>query len=234
MTIKVFIGTDPSQWLPTEVLKWSILSRSKEKYEFQELKDIPLKLRLKMYTGFSFYRFYIPEACHYEGRAIYLDADIIVLTDLQEFVHLDFKGKNVLARPDPEHQASFTSVMLMDCDKLKHWKIREWVTLINSKFASYVGIMTGSPEGLNHRDFGPLEPYWNHLDHWDPTTKILHYTNVPTQPWKKGGHPFALPFLKELSGALNGGAITRDDIQREIEQGHVYPLIVEDMQKLTS
>jgi lipopolysaccharide biosynthesis glycosyltransferase len=225
--LRVFIGTEDAQWLPTEVLKYSILRRSKEKYELKELKDIPLKLKLKMYTGFSFYRFSIPETCHFEGRALYLDADIVVLTDLKEMFALDLKDKGVLARKQPP-DGWFTSVMLMDCAKLKHWKIHEWVTLVNANIASYSGIMTGSTQGINHKDFGPLEDYWNHLDHWDETTKIIHYTQVPMQPWKKPGHPFGHVFLKELKSALKDKAISVKDVQREIEAGHVYPTILQD------
>lgn len=231
--IKVFIGTEEAQWLPTEVLKHSVLRRTKEPVEFKELKNIPLKLQIKMYTGFSFYRYYIPEACNFEGRAIYLDADIVVLSDLKELNDLDMQGKGVLARPLEKYEAYFTSVMLMDCAKLKHWKIHEWVALINAGLASYQGTMAGDKSGLNHKDFGPLPEYWNHLDHWDPTTKILHYTYVPTQPWKKGGHPHRNIFLQELQIALNDKILKVEDVKREISAGHIYPQILEDMAEIT-
>lgn len=226
--IRVYIGTEPAQWLPTEVLKHSILRRSKSQFEFSELKNIPLKLQIKMYTGFSFYRFYIPEACHYEGRAIYLDADIVVLSDLQELIDLDMQGKGVLAREFPKIHGYFTSVMLMDCPKLKNWKIHDWVTLINAGIASYDGTMAGAPSGLNHKDFGTFPKYWNDLDYWDDQTKILHYTHVPTQPWKIPGHKYAWVFLQELKSALAHKIVSVADVEREILAGHIYPKILED------
>jgi hypothetical protein len=229
--IRVCIGTEDAQWLPTQVLKFSITRRSKSEFEFTDLKDISLNLKIKMYTGFSFYRFYIPELCHYEGRAIYLDADIVVLCDLLEFIELDMKGKGVLARPMPPSHY-FTSVMLMECPKLTHWKINDWSTLINAGIASYPETMSGGPQGLNHKDFGPLEPYWNHLDEWNPSTKIIHYTHVPTQPWKVAGHPFAWVFLKELKDALNEGIVTRAQVENEIAKKYIYPTILDDMDHL--
>lgn len=227
--IKIFIGTEDAQWLPTEVLKHSVLKRTKSPIEFHELKNIPLKLNLKMYTGFSFYRYHIPQACGFEGRALYLDADIVVLCDIEELINLDMQEHGVLAR-STGHNSWFTSVMLMDCAKLKHWKVEQWAALINAGMADYDAIMDGGKKGLNHKDFGDFANYWNHLDQWDSTTKIIHYTHVPTQPWKKGGHKFAHVFLKELKSALEAGVVTRQDVDREIAAGHIYPTILEDME----
>jgi len=229
--IRVFIGTEEAQWLPTEVLKHSILRRTQEPVEFTELKNLPLKLTFKMYTGFSLYRFYIPEACHYEGRALYLDADIVVLCDLKELMELDMQGKGALSRHLENADAWYTSVMLMDCSKLKSWKLKEWVAMLNAGIVTYQGIMSADKTGMNHKDFGNLEEKWNHLDHFDNTTKIIHYTNVPTQPWKKGGHPNRHVFLKEMKAALDDKIITVEDVKREIAAGHIYPAILEDMEK---
>ena len=226
--IKIFVGTEDAQWLPTQVLRHSVLRRTKSPVEFIDLINIPLQLNLKMYTGFSFYRFYIPEACNYTGRAIYLDADIVVLDDIQKLIDMDMGDKGALARPDGDER--YTSVMLLDCEKLKAWKIKNWAGLINAGMASYEGIMIGSKRGLNHKDFGALPKEWNSLDEWTPDTKILHYTHVPTQPWKKGGHPFRRPFLLELKAALDDRVITREDVQKEIEAGHIYPEILADME----
>ncbi|MCE5319023.1 MAG: hypothetical protein LLG04_16875 [Parachlamydia sp.] len=227
--IKAYIGTEAAQWLPTEILKFSARRRTKSEIEFIELKEIPIKLSSQMYTGFSFYRYSIPEACGYEGRALYLDADIVVLSDLQELIDHDMHGKGALARPHPP-VSSYTSVMVLDCAKLKHWKMHDWATLVNANIASYLGTMHADPTGLNYRDFGPLEEFWNHLDHFDNTTRIIHYTSVPHQPWKAPGHPHGHVFLKELSKCLEEGVITRADVEGQIAAGHIYPNILKDME----
>lgn len=228
-TIRIFIGTEPMQWLPTQVLKYSVTKRTKEKVEFKDLQNIPLNLKTKMYTGFSFYRFSIPEACGYKGKAIYLDADMVCLGDIQELFSMDLKGKNALAKK-MDDKRFFTSCMLLDCEHLKHWKIHEWVTLINAGLTSYQGTMCGAPEGMNHDDFGDLPPIWNDFDHYDDKTKIIHYTHVPTQPWKKAGHPFRGAFLEELNECLEKGILTREQVQNEVDQKHIYQTLLKDME----
>ena len=82
--IRVFIGTDHSQNVPTAVLRHSILSRTASPVEFHEFKDLQTGLEEHFYTGFSFYRWGIPLSCGFKGRALYLDADIVVLGDIRE------------------------------------------------------------------------------------------------------------------------------------------------------
>src|SRR5690606_13465431 len=80
--IRVFIGTEPAQRLPTEVLKLSIRRRTALPVEFTELSDLACGVEARFFTGFSFYRWFVPWFCDYRGRAIYLDADIVCLCDL--------------------------------------------------------------------------------------------------------------------------------------------------------
>src|SRR5262249_27501498 len=103
--------------------------------------------------------------------------------------------------------------------------------LINADLSSYTGTLWGDPSGLSYRDFGPLEEAWNHLDYYDQTTKLIHYTSVPNQPWKKPGNAYASLFLRELRQALAEGAIERSLVEKEIAEGHVYPEILTDMAK---
>lgn len=233
--MKVFVGTEPKQWLASEVLRYSILKRTKAELDFQELKYLPIKLNLPMYTGFSIFRYAIPELCNYQGKAIYLDADVVVVSDLLDLWNLT--GKPALARSmhpkktqmDEPLAGRYTSVMLLDCERLTHWKLDEWVEKINQDNSLYGKTMQALPGGLATEDFGDLPENYNHLDHFDETTKIIHYTHVPSQPWKVPGHPFARVFLEELKSAIEEDEIPLDAVQREIAYGHVYPTLLEDI-----
>lgn len=234
--INIYIGTEPMQWLPTEVLKYSILKRTQSPVSFTDLKDIPLKLDRKMYTNFSFYRFAIPEINQYKNKALYLDADIVVLCDIADLAGLDMQNKGALARDFIFKGQLFkpTSVMVMDCPKLTHWKTDEWVEKINTDPKLYQATMWGLPDGLNYHDFGVLPTCWNQFDEYDENTKIIHYTSVPTQPWKKPNHPFGHLFLDEMRSAIADKVISLQDILKEVSSGHIHPYILQEAKKSQS
>lgn len=231
-TLKVYAGTEPKQWLASEVLRYSIQRRTKAELDFQELKFLPLKLELPMYTGFSIYRYAIPELCHYQGKAIYLDADIVVVSDLLELWNCPMDDHGALARsmhPGEPLAGRYTSVILLDCEKLKHWQLNTWVEKLNQDHSLYGKTMQALPGGLGTADFGDLPDNFNHLDFFDDKTKLIHYTHVPTQPWKAPGHPHAHIFLNELKSAIEEEEIPLDAVQREIAYGHIYPTILQDI-----
>ena len=64
-----------------------------------------------------------PELMGYEGRAVVVDPDVFAVQDVWELLTRDMQGKAVMCRQrgTPPHNAS--SVMLMDCAKLAHWKL---------------------------------------------------------------------------------------------------------------
>jgi hypothetical protein len=184
-----------------------------------------------MVTGFSFYRFAIPELCQFKGRAIYLDADIVVLSDIRELFQFDMKGAGALARPlkSGADVGRYTSVMLLDCAKLSHWKLSEWEPEINKHPEMYNAMLWVSPQSMIAKDFGNLPEEFNHLDLYNQETKIIHFTNLSLQPWRYTGHPYAHVFLDELKAAILEDEIPLDAVQREIQYGHIYPKILSDM-----
>lgn len=86
--IKVFIGFDQVEAVAWHTLVHSIMSRSSKPVEI-----IPVSL--KNFSGFfqrdrdplqsndfSFSRWLVPYLCNYEGRAIFMDCDMVVLDDI--------------------------------------------------------------------------------------------------------------------------------------------------------
>lgn len=142
------------------------------------------------------------------------------------------KGHGALSRsihPGEPLAGYYTSVMLLDCEKLAHWNLNQWIAEINKNQALYAMTMQGLPQGLGTPDFGSLPDNFNHLDHFDNTTKLIHYTHIPSQPWKVPGHPFARIFLDELKSAIAEDEIPLDAVLREITYGHVYPTLIDDL-----
>ena len=69
-------------------------------------------------TPFSGYRWGIPEACNFEGKAIYTDVDMINMRDMAELVDLEVpKGKLCIARDGKRFGGKEFCVIVFDCAK---------------------------------------------------------------------------------------------------------------------
>ncbi len=141
---------------------------------------------------------------------MYVDADMQVFSDVAELWDVPFNDQTVLCtRQDyiPEvwrgRNRPFTpgrqmSVMLLDCDRLD-WRIAPIIAGLNHGDYTYKELLTQlcivPPEQI--RD--DLDPGWNCLEYFDKDkTKLLHYTCVPTQPWKNKDNPLAELWVEAL------------------------------------
>jgi hypothetical protein len=138
--------------------------------------------------SFTPLRFYPPEAMNYQGVAVVTDPDVFALGDIAELLSRDLDGKAILAVPRPGHNRRndyiATSVMLLDCSKLKHWKFEEDLDgLFGHRFdyIDWIELKREDPSTI-----GFLEPEWNDFDRLTPATRLLHTTKRRTQPWKTG------------------------------------------------
>jgi hypothetical protein len=133
-------------------------------------------------------RFDVPRLMGYEGRAVVMDPDIFAVGDVVELLGRDMGGHAIMAKrmpPDgrkPGHWAS--SVMLLECAQLKHWRCEHDFARLFSGECDYNDWMWLLLESSG--SIGELEAHWNHFDTLDASTKLLHNTHRRTQPWKTG------------------------------------------------
>ena len=138
--------------------------------------------------SFTPLRFAPPTLMGFEGRAVVTDPDCFGVGDVAELLNRDMMGKAIWAvsRPghnnDPDYIA--TSVMLLDCAKLKHWDFDPLLDALFSKAFDYIPWIELKAE--DRSTIGFLEAEWNSFDQLTPATKILHTTKRRTQPWKAG------------------------------------------------
>ena len=132
--------------------------------------------------SFTLSRFMPPELTNYTGRAIVIDPDIFAVRNIDELLDLDLEGKAIAACR--KNDAWDTSMMLMDCSKLKHWKITDILTRLKNKELDYSDIMTLKTEDSDIILEVPRK--WNSLDKLEGNTGLLHTTNRLTQPWRTG------------------------------------------------
>lgn len=128
-------------------------------------------------TEFSGFRYAIPEAAGFSGRAIYLDVDMIALRDLRELFETPLT-KPVLMTPH------CSAAMLFDCSHFadKAWWPRvEWMKLSGWGISEYHRLLK------ENGAIGPLDGRWNCHDgegFQSGVTGVLHFTRRRTQPWR--------------------------------------------------
>jgi hypothetical protein len=200
--------------------------------------------------SFTPLRFYPPQAMGFEGVAVVTDPDVFAIGDIGELFASDRHGKAILGveRPGDKQRPFYiaSSVMLLDCSKLTHWRFDEELDgLFSHKFDYFDWVHLGreDPDTV-----GRLEPEWNDFDRLTSKTKLLHTTKRRTQPWKTGlpidftvkvrtpsqalgrlwpwyrRHPdpnqeaLVFSLLAEL---VDSGEVTKEELQRELAANHI-------------
>ena len=233
--IRIFIDTDESQVVPTAVLRHNITSRTDAAVKFHEFTDLNTGLEQNFYAGFGFYRWGIPSFCDYTGSAIYLDTDIVVLCDIRESWDLDMGGHSHLCRPRPAFQlrkfrlnqlgGAYASVMLLDCARCRDWDFEA------GRGRSEI-LQAGDvvPQRLADRSRSRCPPHGvqrSRPPHVPGRTKIIHYTNLPNQPWKKPGHRYEGVFRTALREAYEAGVEQLETVQAAIANGHIHASVAD-------
>lgn len=227
--IRVFVGTSAEQRLALQVLAFSARRRTRRRVEVWPMDGrglpVPRDPRNRGRTNFSFARFEIPRLCGYRGRALYLDADMLVLADLDELWSLPLDGADLLySRQGPRGSGARFAVMLLDCAQLADWSAANVVEKLDAGGCTYEELLFELCLVPDARKRDAIPERWNSLDRHVPgETALLHYTSVPTQPWKFGGHVHGAVWYRELHDALASGAIDAADVAEEVRRGHVAP-----------
>ena len=133
-------------------------------------------------------RFLPPQLMDYSGRAVVIDPDVFALDDVWELLSRDMDGKAIMCRQKSGNKGRrgclATSVMLLDCARLRHWKFEQQ---FDDMFRFKRDYMKWICLQYEDRDtIGFFESEWNDFDHLTDQTKMLHTTKRKHQPWKTG------------------------------------------------
>jgi Glycosyl transferase family 8 len=240
--VRVFIGSGEASLLERKVSIYSLHKHTKRELDIYvlngthnaiELNDkepvpapLSLKLKYRNITEFSLYRYLIPQLCNYQGKAIYIDSDTICLSEIGELFDTPLDGCHFLAKKDAyshlEADLWALSVMLIDCEKC-HFELETYYEEIAQGLYSEQDFACMSPSFLTHHPYqiGKLNPHWNVLDYVDQDTKLIHYTNLHTQPWKHPHHPYGNLWFTYFQEAIAAGYVTQKDIDLSLARSYV-------------
>lgn len=218
--IKIVIGTDPSQYVAQRVLEYSIRKHSKA-----EIEIIPGRQMQRRMGGtrFGFVRFLVPDLCDYQGIGIYMDADQLVLADVADLaaqlepphaigivrqIEGSFAGKPV----EPRNE---TSVMVLDCARLTDWKPETMFEAVvpntsqpgpgQIRYKDYIRLAWVDPALIQE-----IDPRWNHYNMVRDDTRLIHFSHVREQPWKRPEHPLTPVWEEWLHEAMGAGYVGRE------------------------
>lgn len=230
--IRVFVGSDEAQMAGVKVLEFSIKKYATASVVVEAIDDrdvpIPLDPDNRTKTGFSFSRFLIPQICDYRGKGIYLDADMQLFTDITKLWTEGFDGKSVLYSYQPTDSARIPqfSVLLLDCASLKDWKINNIVKGLDDKKYTYKELMQQLCIVPDEQKSASLDPSWNSLEYYkEGVTNLIHYTDMPTQPWVSNQNKNGYLWYECLKEAVAEGYISPDYLYEEIAKGNVSPYL---------
>jgi hypothetical protein len=121
---------------------------------------------------------------------LFLDNDMLCLSDIAELDRLDMEPyalrvvkhdhrvvdgttKMYGAVQTSYHRKNWSSLMLMDCSKLRLWD-KQTVEIASG---AYLHRFQDIPDS----QIGDIDPVWNSLDYMDEQTKLIHWTSGG--PW---------------------------------------------------
>ena len=189
--IRVFIGYDPAETVAFHVLAHSIWRRATAPVLVTGLRlgQIPMwrESDPRQSTDFAFSRFLVPYLCNYEGRAIFMDCDMLARADLVELWSSlpQFKSVAVvkhdytplgetkfLDRPQTAYRRkNWSSVMVFNNAACR--------ALTPDYVNTAPGLALHQFEWLEDSQIWQLAPEWNHLVGEyppQPHAKLVHFT----------------------------------------------------------
>ena len=194
--IRVFIGFDTVETVSYHVLSHSIQARASEPVSITplmltQLDGVMTRERHNLQsTEFSFSRFLVPSLCDYQGWALFMDCDMLVLDDMAalwklrddnfavqvvKHDHVPKETTKFLGQPQSKYEKkNWSSVMLFNNERCK--------ALTPDFVNTATGLELHRFQWLDNDDLiGDIPHRWNHLVGYDETVPVsevsnLHYT----------------------------------------------------------
>lgn len=206
--IRVFIGTEAMHHKAEKALEWSIRKNTTHEVEITFLRNlIPWQTPP---TGFSSHRYMIPKLCNYQGYAIHLDVDMLVLADIKELWEYKTPGKWCVTTCHG-NQGVRDEVSVIDCSAFKDLpdeatlKTSSGKTIAKNKIGDRY--LKNIPHTWNAYMLSPCSKGYCGCPELGcsmgtrpdrkPCTdevKLLHYTNLATQPWHPNPNQDYVPY----------------------------------------
>lgn len=172
--LNVFIGYDPRQPLAYNVLQHSIARHASVPVSITPLILSQLPIKRRGLTEFTFSRFLVPYLMGFAGRAVFMDADMVVTGDIADL--FDTADMSAVCVMQDQPRFEWASMMLFNCGACRRLS-PEFIedpknALFDLEWAPYVGAL---PARWNHC-VGIQEPTEADLYHFTQGLPCWHET----------------------------------------------------------
>jgi hypothetical protein len=181
--IRVFIGYDPREAVAFSVLAHSIHAHASEPVSVTPLMVSQLKNALwrerhpLQSSDFSFSRFLTPHLCGYEGWALFMDCDMLVMDDIARLWAL--RDERYAVQVVKHHHVPKESTKFLGQPQTQYEK-KNWSSVVlfnNPRCRALTPEYVNTASGLDLHRFrwlededliGEIPHRWNHLVGYDP------------------------------------------------------------------
>lgn len=168
--LKVFIGMDTRNPIDFTVLQHSIHRNSSKPVAVIPILLEKLPMTRRGLTDFTYSRYLVPWLCDFKGKAVFLDSDMVVVSDICQLV--EAAGDEPVSVVKNAQRFEWPSLMVFNCEHEDCKTLTpEWLDDIENKPQSFEWAS----------EVGDLPEEWNYcIGYDDPEkgdkAKILHYT----------------------------------------------------------
>jgi len=171
--LRIFIGYDHRQPIAMNVLQFSIFRRSSKPVAITPIVLPTLPMKRTGLTPFTYSRFLVPWLCDYQGWALFLDIDFLVLGDIAElFAQADDRYAAMVSKNPKKFE--WASMILFNCGHPANRVLTPDYVDDAERCRSPHTMDWLAPELV-----GGFPGEWNHLVGYDPPrndAKAVHYT----------------------------------------------------------
>lgn len=179
--LKIFIGYDPRQSISYNVCQHSIISRVKKPVSIVPLIIETLPIKRQGLTPFTWSRFLVPYLSNFNGISVFLDADIILQSDINELIDsLENRYLNTelpaVSVVKSGQRFEWASVMVFNCSHIDNKLLTpEYIDTTNDNLHQISWV----------KNIGEIPKFWNYLVGYDDLymhnlkpsdLKLLHFT----------------------------------------------------------
>lgn len=220
---RIFIGFDHRQAVAYEVLHHSIITRASRPVSIAPLKLDTLPIDRVGLTPFTYSRFLVPWLCEFRGRALFMDADMLVLADICELFDM-FDSRHAVQVVKLAERFEWGSMMLFNCAHKDNKVLTPEYVQTTADPLHKIGWT---------KKIGFLPSEWNHTVLYDrprDDAKLVHFTGgIPIHPETKGCE-YTLEWMVEaknmnttdvwtglMARSVHAKRVMQAKVQRELE-----------------